>query len=142
LPVSCRRKNRLENRSLLASEASLNICNYCDISHGAYAPATSRRRAKQLNVARKGDELLEINAMKKLLATSAALATVLAALSSPAFAARRAPVGHDTPYGQPSGDQTLARPSDLAVTEGRVVGADPDINIRTQLLRDLDQAGF
>ena len=80
--------------------------------------------------------------MKKLLATSAALATVLAALSSPAFAARRVPVGHDTPYGQPSGDQTLARPSDLAVTEGRVVGADPDINIRTQLLRDLDQAGF
>jgi hypothetical protein len=51
-------------------------------------------------------------------------------------------VGNDTPYGQPSGDQTLARPSDLAVTEGRVVGADPDINIRTQLLRDLDQAGF
>jgi hypothetical protein len=91
---------------------------------------------------RKGDELLEINSMKKLLATSAALATVLAALSSPAFAARRAPVGHDTPYGQPSGDQTLARPSDLAVTEGRVVGADPDINIRTQLLRDLDQGGF
>jgi hypothetical protein len=84
--------------------------------------------------------------MKKLLATSAALATVLAALSSPAFAARRAPVGHDTPYdttyGQSSGDQTLARPSDLAVTEGRVVGADPDINIRTQLLRDLDQGGF
>jgi hypothetical protein len=28
------------------------------------------------------------------------------------------------------------------VTEGRVVGADPDINIRTQLLRDLDQGGF
>ena len=80
--------------------------------------------------------------MKKLLATSAALATVLAALSSPAFAARRAPVGNDTPYGQPSGDQTLARPSDLAVTEGRVVGADPDINIRTQLIRDLDQGGF
>jgi len=80
--------------------------------------------------------------MKKLLATSAARATVLAALSSPTFAARRAPVAYDTPYGQPSGDQTLARPSDLAVTEGRVVGADPDINIRTQLLRDLDQAGF
>ena len=87
---------------------------------------------------RKGDELLEINSMKKLLATSAALATVLAALSSPAFAARRAPVGHDTPHGQPSGDQTLARPSDVVVTEGRVVGADPDINIRTQLLRDPD----
>ena len=80
--------------------------------------------------------------MKKLLATSAALATVLAALSSPAFAARRAPVGNDTPYGQPSGDQTLARPSDLAVTEGRVVGADPDINIRTQLLRDPTQGGY
>ena len=80
--------------------------------------------------------------MKKLLATSATLATVLAALASPAFAAHRAPVGHDTPYGQRSGDQTLARPSDVVVTEGRVVGADPDINIRTQLLRDPDQAGF
>ena len=82
--------------------------------------------------------------MKKLLATSATLATVLAALSSPAFAAHRAPDGHDTmnPYGQPSGDATLARPSDLAVTEGRVVGADPDINIRTQLIRDLGQGGF
>jgi len=80
--------------------------------------------------------------MKKLLATSAALATVLATLSSPAFAARRAPVGQDTPYGQPAGDQTLARPSDVVVTEGRVVGADPDVNIRTQLLRDPDQTGF
>ena len=82
--------------------------------------------------------------MKKLLVAGAALATVLAAISSPAFAARRAPVGNDTmsPYGQPSGDQTLARPSDLAVTEGRVVGADPDVNIRTQLIRDQDQAGF
>jgi hypothetical protein len=91
-----------------------------------------------------GDELLEINSMKKLLATSATLATVLATLSSPAFAARRAPVGHDTmtPYGQPSGDQMLARPSDVVVTEGRVVGADPDINIRTQLLRDPELGGF
>ena len=80
--------------------------------------------------------------MKKLLATSAVLATVFAAFSSPAFAARRAPVGYDTPYGQPSGDQTLARPSDVVVTEGRVVGADPDANIRTQLLRDPDQGGF
>jgi hypothetical protein len=82
--------------------------------------------------------------MKKLLVAGASLATVLAALSSPAFAAHRAPVGHDTmsPYGQMSNDQMLARPSDLAVTEGRVVGADPDINIRTQLIRDQDQAGF
>ena len=82
--------------------------------------------------------------MKKLLVAGAALATVLAAVSSPAFAAHRAPVGHDTmsPYGQLAGDQTLARPSDLVVTEGRVVGADPDINIRTQLLRDPDRVGF
>ena len=107
-------------------------------------PATSRRRAKQPMFRSKGDALLEINPMKKLLATRATLATVLAALSSPAFAAHRAPVGHDTmtPYGQPSGDVTLARPSDVVVTEGRVVGADPDINIRTQLLRDPDQGGF
>jgi len=27
-------------------------------------------------------------------------------------------------------------------SEGRIIGADPDQNIRTQLLRDLDQAGF
>jgi hypothetical protein len=81
--------------------------------------------------------------MKKLLATSAALATVLAAISSPAFAAHRAPVGHDTmPYVQPSSDEMLARPSDLAITDSHVVGADPDVNIRTQLIRDQDQAGF
>jgi hypothetical protein len=81
--------------------------------------------------------------MKKLLATSAALATVLAAISSPAFAAHRAPVGHDTmTYGQASSEEMLARPSDLAITEGRVVGADPDVNIRTQLIRDQDQGGF
>jgi hypothetical protein len=87
--------------------------------------------------------LLEIKAMKKLLATSAALATVLA-ISSPAFAAHRAPVGNDTttPYIQPSSDQMLARPSDLAVVDSHVVGADPDVNIRTQLIRDQDQAGF
>ena len=82
--------------------------------------------------------------MKKLLVAGATLAIVLTAISSPALAAHRAPVGHDTmsPYGQLQGDQTLARPSDLAVTEGRVVGADPDINIRTQLLRDPDPNGF
>ena len=84
--------------------------------------------------------------MKKLLTTSVALATVFASLASPAFAAstrHRAPVANDAvePYGQP-GDEALARPSDVAVTEGRVVGADPDPNIRTQLIRDQDQGGF
>jgi hypothetical protein len=85
--------------------------------------------------------------MKKLLTTGVALATVFAALASPAFAAppkHRAPVANDTmaPYGQPPGDQVLARPSDVVITEGRVVGADPDPNIRTQLIRDLGQGGF
>jgi hypothetical protein len=79
--------------------------------------------------------------MKKTLTTCVALATVLASLASPAFAAppkHRAPVMNDTtmePYNQGAFEQ-LARPSDIVVTQGRVVGADPDANIRTQLLHD------
>jgi hypothetical protein len=89
---------------------------------------------------RKGDALLEIISMKKTLTTCAALATVLASLASPAFAAppkHRAPVMNDTtaPYDQGAFEQ-LARPSDVVTTQGRVVGADPDANIRTQLLHD------
>jgi hypothetical protein len=85
--------------------------------------------------------------MNKPLTTGVALATMFAALASPAFAAppkHRAPVANDTmvPHVQPPSDQVLGRPSDVVITEGRVVGADPDPNIRTQLMRDLDQAGF
>jgi hypothetical protein len=84
--------------------------------------------------------------MKKLLTISAVLATVFASLASPAFAAppkHRAPVEHDTmsPYVQSTHEQMLARPSDVVTSEGRVIGADPDANIRTQLQRD-PEPGF
>ncbi len=85
--------------------------------------------------------------MKKTLTISVALAGLLASLASPAFAAppkHRAPVANDTmaPYGDLPGDQLLARPSDVVTSEGRVIGADPDPNIRTQLLRDPNPSGF
>jgi hypothetical protein len=78
--------------------------------------------------------------MKKLLATSVALATVFA-LASPALAAppkHRAPVAHDTmePYGQSGHEQYLARQPDVVTGVGRVIGEDPDPNIRVQMLRD------
>lgn len=76
--------------------------------------------------------------MKKSLIFSVALATVLAA---PAFAAApkyRAPVtGNDTPY-----RQTMMPPANSVITEGKLVGVDPDPNIRTQLLHDPDPSGF
>ena len=84
--------------------------------------------------------------MKKLLTTSAALATVFASLASPAFAApkHQAPVANDAvaQYLQRSHEELLARPSDVVTSEGRVIGADPDQNIRTQLLHDADPNGF
>jgi hypothetical protein len=85
--------------------------------------------------------------MKKLLATGVALATVLASLASPAFAAppkHRAPVANDTmaPYGQSTYEQDSARHSGVVTQNGRIVGEDPDPNIRTQLLRDPDPSGF
>ena len=85
--------------------------------------------------------------MKKLLTTSAALATVFASLASPAFAAvprHQAPVANDAAaqYLQRSHEELLARPSDVVTSEGRIVGADPDQNIRTQLLHDADPNGF
>jgi hypothetical protein len=89
---------------------------------------------------RKGDAPAGDYSMKKTLTTCTALAAVLASLASPAFAAppkHRAPVMNDTTesYNQGAFEQ-LARPSDVVVTQGRVVGADPDANIRTQLLHD------
>jgi uncharacterized membrane protein len=79
--------------------------------------------------------------MKNTLALSAALATVLASLASPAFAApkHRAPVAADTHslYGQP-----MASQAEIVTGSGSHVIADPDPNIRTQLLRDPDPSGF
>jgi hypothetical protein len=78
--------------------------------------------------------------MKKLLASSVVLATMLASLASPALAAPpkyRAPVSHDTvlPYGQ-IGAERYARQPDVVTLGSRVVGEDPDPSIRTQLLHD------
>jgi hypothetical protein len=84
--------------------------------------------------------------MKKTFVTAVALGTVLGALASPAFAApprHRAPVASDTgPYGPFAQERLMAPPSTVVTTEGRVVGADPDPNIRTQLLHDPDPNGF
>ena len=83
--------------------------------------------------------------MKKLLASSVALATVLASLASPAFAAsskHRAPVANDAwaPYAQggPAGVQN----PDVVTFSNHVVGEDPDQNIRTQLLRDPEPSEY
>ena len=76
--------------------------------------------------------------MKKLFTTGAALVTVFASFASPAFAASpkdRAPVANDAMDGRIAAP-VLARRSDVVTSEGRIVGADPDINIRTGLLRD------
>lgn len=76
--------------------------------------------------------------MKKI-ATGLVLATMLAA---PAFAAppkHRAVTDPEamSQYGQATNQPFLARRSDEVVTLGdRVVGADPDVNIRSQLLHD------
>ena len=39
-------------------------------------------------------------------------------------------------YAQSANEELLARPSDVVTAEGRIVGADPDLSIRTELLRD------
>jgi hypothetical protein len=84
--------------------------------------------------------------MKKTLVTAVALGTVLAALASPASAAppkHRAPVADDTsPYGALPPERMMAPQSSVVITDGRVVGADPDPNIRTQLLHDPYPVGF
>jgi hypothetical protein len=86
--------------------------------------------------------------MTKLLTTSVALVTVFSSLAAPAFAAsskhRAAPVGNDTvqSYARNANEELLARPSDIVTSEGRIIGADPDASIRTELLRDRTQAGF
>ena len=85
--------------------------------------------------------------MKKLLTTGVALVTVFASLASTAFAApsrHRAPVENDTvlSYAKNANEELLARPSDVVTAEGRIVGADPDLSIRAEILRDRSQGGF
>jgi hypothetical protein len=95
----------------------------------------------------RGDSLLEIDSMKKMLTASVALVTVFSALASTAFAAQsrhRAPVANDTlqSYARDAHEELLARPSDIVTAEGRIVGADPDLSIRAEILRDRSQGGF
>ena len=86
--------------------------------------------------------------MKMSFVTTVAIGTVLSALAAPAFAApprhrAPAPVANDTgPYGAFPQERLMAPPSTVVSSEGRVVGADPDPNIRTQLLHDPDPNGF
>jgi hypothetical protein len=85
--------------------------------------------------------------MKKLLTTGVALVTVFTSMASTAFAAsskHRAPVADDMvqSYARNANEELLARPSDVVTAEGRIVGADPDLSIRTEILRDRSQAGF
>ena len=77
--------------------------------------------------------------MKKTFALGVVLASALAALASPALAKHRAPVADDTmaSYSQPTPNQV-----EVVTGSGSHVIADPDPNIRTQLLRDPDPSGF
>ncbi len=78
--------------------------------------------------------------MKKTLVLGATLATVIASVASPAFAAakHRAPVAEDTsgPYAYGANASNYSRPADTVEFGNRVVGEDPDPGIRTQLLHD------
>ena len=75
--------------------------------------------------------------MRKLLITTATLATVLA---SPAIAAppRHHAVARDSmaAYSTDPNAQYYARDPDVVIDGNRVVGRDPDIGIRSQLLKD------
>ena len=81
--------------------------------------------------------------MKAKLSIIAVLATVLA---SPAFAAPRhlAPVRDDTlpAYGDSVSGQYAAHHPDVVTFGSRVVGEDPDQNIRTQLLHDPEPSEY
>jgi hypothetical protein len=126
---------------------ALNICNSSTISHGAHAPADFCR-IPQTRMLRAGGDDCWRSKMKKIFVTTVALGTALAALVAPAFAApprhrAPAPVANDTgPYGPLPQERLMAPPNTVVSTEGRVVGADPDPNIRTQLLHDPDPTGF
>jgi hypothetical protein len=124
---------------------SLNICNSSTNSHAAHAVGDSRRLQPPSMLRRRGDDCWRLK-MKKTLVTAITLGTALMAFAAPAFAAppkHRAPVVNDTgPYGPLPQERLMAPRSSVVSTEGRVVGADPDPNIRTQLLHDPDPTGF
>lgn len=76
--------------------------------------------------------------MKNLLAACVAFSALATVAASPVSAAplkHRAPVSQDLPYGQIGGQLYAGRP-DVVTLGGRVVGEDPDINIRSQMQHD------
>lgn len=77
--------------------------------------------------------------MRTFLATAAA-SVLLAALASPTFAAlpkHRSQISHQTPiYGDASRGAYYAPNSSVVTFGNRVIGQDPDPNIRSQMLRD------
>jgi hypothetical protein len=79
--------------------------------------------------------------MKKSLTSSVVLAALglatLAASAAVAAPKHRVPLANDTPY-----QQSVVPPANAVVSEGKVVGVDPDPNIRTQFLHDPDPSGF
>jgi hypothetical protein len=76
--------------------------------------------------------------MTKLFLTTAALATILASSPLAAPSKHRVPMAHDGmgAYGIVANGQYYARDPDVVIDGNRVVGRDPDIGIRSQLLKD------
>ena len=76
--------------------------------------------------------------MKNLLAVGVAFASLATFAAAPAFAAplkHRAPIDRELPYGQIGGQIYAGRP-DVVTLGGRIVGEDPDLNIRSQMQHD------
>ena len=70
-----------------------------------------------------------------------ALAAIVAVVASPASAAPKHHVNHVNPtYATQNAYRSSA--SDVVIDGNRVVGQDPDLNIRTQLLRDSAVADY
>ena len=80
--------------------------------------------------------MLEITHMKTILAMTVVAASVFAT------AVQAAPVRHSHErsalhaYGQATQGAALAHDRDIVTFGGRVIGEDPDPNIRTQMLHD------
>src|SRR4051794_19993897 len=84
-----------------------------------------------------GRLLLEIRKMKTKIALGLALAV---ALSTSAFAATKHHVAVETDnsasYGQPATERYYSPRSDVVMFGNRVIGQDPDLNIRSQMEHD------
>lgn len=76
--------------------------------------------------------------MKAIFVPGIALVTVLASTAFAAPPKHRVPLARDdmSSYGQNAGDRSFARGSDVVIEGNRVIGQDPDPNVRAQLLKD------